>query len=86
MITIKLVYLARLREVLGCSEEKLTLDQPTPTIANVIDILRERNATWAYEFGKGRAVRAAINFNMAEPDTMLNDEDELAFFPPVTGG
>ncbi|MCL2298070.1 MAG: MoaD/ThiS family protein [Proteobacteria bacterium] len=89
-MNVKVVYLARLREALGCSEEMLTLASAsvttTATLGDVLAMLRERGEPWSYELGEGRAVRAAINHDMADADAAVRDGDEIAFFPPVTGG
>ena len=45
-----------------------------------------RGGAWATELGPGRAVRAAVNHEVASADTPVAPGDELAFFPPVTGG
>ncbi|MDR2244132.1 MAG: MoaD/ThiS family protein [Burkholderiales bacterium] len=85
-MNVKVVYLARLREALGCSEEVLTLASASPTLGDVLTLLRERGEPWSYELGEGRAVRAAINHEMAASDAAVCAGDEIAFFPPVTGG
>ena len=41
---------------------------------------------WAQELAESRPIRAAVNQDMASSDTPLSDGDEVAFFPPVTGG
>ncbi len=85
-MNIKVVYLARLREALGCSEENLELAAASPTLGDVLAALRGRGEPWAYELGEGRAVRAAINHEVAAADAPVQAGDEIAFFPPVTGG
>ncbi|MDR0247518.1 MAG: MoaD/ThiS family protein [Burkholderiales bacterium] len=85
-MNVKVVYLARLREALGRSEEVLALASTTPTLGDVLTVLRGRGEPWSYELGEGRAVRAAINHEMATSDTAVRAGDEIAFFPPVTGG
>ncbi len=41
---------------------------------------------WAAELAPGRAVRIAVNHDLAAPDTPIRPGDEVALFPPVTGG
>lgn len=50
------------------------------------ELLRSRGGAWAEELTDGGAVRAAVNQDMAFGDTRIADGDEIAFFPPVTGG
>lgn len=82
---LKIVYLARLRDALGCSSESLELAD-----GGSVDVLRAalraRGGPWARELAEGRAVRIAVNHEMSASDVTLRDGDEIAFFPPVTGG
>jgi molybdopterin synthase sulfur carrier subunit len=48
--------------------------------------LRARDAAHAAAFVNPRVIRAAVNHVFAGPDTALVAGDEVAFFPPVTGG
>lgn len=82
---IKLLYFAGLREALGIPGEELAL----PTGVNSVGALREhlaaRGEPWA-ALARTRNLRAAVNQVMAGPESELRDGDEVAFFPPVTGG
>lgn len=84
--TITLLYFARLREALGTGREQLAL----PAGVNTLDALRthlaQRGGAWAQEMAAGRNLRAAVNQNVAAADAPLSGGDEVAFFPPVTGG
>lgn len=82
---LKIVYLARLRDALGCSSEALELADGG-SLGAVRAALRERGGPWAHELAEGRAVRIAVNHEMTSGDVTLRDGDEIAFFPPVTGG
>ena len=85
--TVRLVYLARLREAFGSTGETLPLAVDAgPTVGSVIAALRTRGGAWAAELAPGRAVRFAVNHRVAHPGTPVKDGDELAVFPPVTGG
>jgi sulfur-carrier protein len=83
---ITLVYLARLRETLGASAEKIELPGDVGTVAALLAWLRARGGAWAAELAPGRAVRVAVNYDMAGADTPVRAGDEVALFPPVTGG
>jgi len=84
--TIRTVYLARLREVFASRGEALTLAADAATVADVLDTLRARGGAWAVELAPGRAVRVAVNHTLAPPATRVRNGDEVALFPPVTGG
>ena len=83
---ITLVYLARLREALGAAAEKVELPGDVGTVAALLAWLRARGGAWAAELAPGRAVRVAVNYDMARGDTPVKAGDEVALFPPVTGG
>ena len=81
-----ILYFARLRETLGKTEEDLVIPEGVQSIGDLTAFLRARGGAWATELGEGKAVRVAVNQDMADDNTPLNAGDEIAFFPPVTGG
>jgi len=83
---ITLVYLARLRESLGVPSEIVELPAHIGNVASLLSWLRTRGGAWAAELAPGRAVRVAVNFDVAKADTPVRAGDEVALFPPVTGG
>jgi molybdopterin converting factor subunit 1 len=83
---IHILYFAWLRERTGCGEEMFELAEGASTVAALIDRLRARNAGYASAFARPRLVRCAVNQVFAGPDTLVEPGDEVAFFPPVTGG
>ncbi len=84
MITV--LYFARLKESLGTAREELALPEGVATVGELARWLARRGGAWEAELAPGRAVRAAVNQDMAGPDTPVPDGAEVAFFPPVTGG
>jgi molybdopterin synthase sulfur carrier subunit len=87
LVTVRLVYLARLRDAFGRAGETLVLPaHETPTVAHVIDTLRARGGAFAAELAPGRAVRFAVNHRLAPRDQAIESGDEVAVLPPVTGG
>lgn len=82
---IRLLYFARLREVLGLDRESLDLEDAA-CLADLLAVLRARGGAWAEELGEGRNFRLAVNQDIAVAETPLGDGDEVAIFPPVTGG
>jgi len=84
MVTI--LYFARLRESLGRSSEQLELPAGVRDIASLRQWLASRGGAWAEALGGGKNVRAAVNQAMARGDEPVKSGDEIAFFPPVTGG
>ena len=83
---VTLLYFASLRERVGCSREELALPSGNATVSSLVDSLRSRDARWTEAFAPGRTWRVAVNQRMADLATPLKSGDEIAFFPPVTGG
>lgn len=82
---LNVLYFASLRETLGQSSETLALPA-TPTVAGLIEILRARGGAWADALATGKRWRVAVNHEVAAAETLLKVGDEVAIFPPVTGG
>ena len=85
-MSLRVLYFARLRERLGRSEETLLLPAGVATVADLTAGLRARDSAGAAAFADAATVRAAVNQAFAPPSTPVADGDEVAFFPPVTGG
>lgn len=83
---IRILYFARLREQLGTAGEELPSGPDLATVADLADTLRRRGGPWADAFAADQPVLAAVNQELARGDIALTDGDEVAFFPPVTGG
>lgn len=83
---ITLLYFARLREALGTGREELALPSGISTLGALRVHLAQRGEAWAKEMAAGRNLRAAVNQDIATADSPVKDGDEIAFFPPVTGG
>ena len=84
-MSIKVLYFASLRETLGYTHETLTLPASIATLGDLRSHLARRGGVWE-ALSEGRNVRAAVNQEMAGSDRPVADHDEIAFFPPVTGG
>lgn len=86
-VTVAVVYLARLREAFGTAHERLTLERENPVTArDIVAALASRGGAFAVELAAGRAVRIAVNHAIVSPEAQVNDGDEVALLPPVTGG
>jgi len=83
---VRIVYLARLRDAFGKSTEQLELPSDIGTVAALLAWLRTRGGVWAQELASGRAIRVAVNHDVAQATTLIGNGDEVALFPPVTGG
>ena len=83
---VKVLYFAALREQLGTAGEEIELPAGVSTVAALRSHLRARGGAWERSLADGKLVRAAVNQDMAPPAAAIRAGDEIAFFPPVTGG
>ena len=82
---VRLVFLARLREALGASHERLDLAAPT-TVGALRAMLCARGGAWAVELAPGRAVRVAVHPTLFANNVRPAPGDKVELFPPVTDG
>lgn len=82
----KILYFAWLRGKIGCGEENLTPPDGIATVGQIMDWLATRSPGHAEAFARPALIRAAVNQDFAGLDQTVAEGDELAFFPPVTGG
>ena len=85
-MTIQLVFLARLRERFGVSREVFALSPDIATVSELLASLHERGGAFAEELAPTRAFRVAVNQDVVALDHPVKAGDEVAIFPPVTGG
>ena len=81
-----ILYFAWLRERTGVSQEGVAPPASVGTVGELIAWLAERSPGHASAFANRRTVRCAVNQEFADPATRVGRGDEVAFFPPVTGG
>ena len=83
---LRVLYFAGIRERVGCDSETLEPQSPVASVAELRAMLVARGEAWREALEGTRNLRVAVNQSMAGPDTALSSGDEVAFFPPVTGG
>lgn len=81
----KVLYFAWLRERIGLESEVVSAEG-LATLGDLVAHLKARGGGYASAFESEAAVKAAINLDFAGPDAPIKESDEIAFFPPVTGG
>jgi len=82
----KLLYFAWLRSKVGIGEEAITPPAEIATVGQLIDWLKTRSPGHAAAFADLRVVRVAVNQDYVQLEAPVAAGDEIAFFPPVTGG
>ncbi len=82
---LKILYFAGLRETLGQSSENMALPAGIGSVGQLHAHLVARGGAWT-ALARTKNLRVAVNQGMAAMDAPVEDGDEVAFFPPVTGG
>lgn len=83
---VKVLLFANLREKVGTGVEVVELPDSASTVAGLRLHLMKRGGAWHEVLADMKVVRVAVNHDMAVANAPLNPGDEVAFFPPVTGG
>ena len=81
----RLRFFAALREQLGVGDEQIVLPDNIGDVAGLTDWLRSRSGVWN-EALANQQLRVAVNQVVVRPDAPVQDGDEVAWFPPVSGG
>jgi molybdopterin synthase sulfur carrier subunit len=85
-VPVKLLYFAWLRARIGCAEEEIDLPSDIRDVAGLLDWLRSRGGGYAEALRDLSIVRVAVNQDYVGCEHPLREGDEVAIFPPVTGG
>jgi len=85
-VKVKVLFFAGLREQLGTAAEEIELPGDVTTVAGLRNFLSDKNQSWKSALAETKAIRMAVNQDMAQPSARIKAGDEVAFFPPVTGG
>ena len=82
----KILYFAWLRQRTGIGEEDVSPPESVRDVASLVDWLKQRNPAFAEALADTSMLRVAVNQKFASFDTALNGTEEVALFPPMTGG
>ena len=83
---IKVLYFASVREKVGKDAEEIDVPAEVGTVAALRSHLRSCGGNYGNAFAEKTLLRAAVNQDMVQPSAGIKAGDEIAFFPPVTGG
>jgi len=83
---VRLLYFAWLRAKIGTAEEELELPAQVTDVTELLSWLRSRGPGYAEALKNLKTVRVAVNQDYVGPEYPIHDRDEVAIFPPVTGG
>ena len=79
-------YFSWIKEHIGKSEEQIILPKHITEVNQLINYLNEMDEKYNLLYEKKELIKIAVNKTYSSFDTNINDSDEIAFFPPVTGG
>ena len=82
----RVLYFAWVRQKVGVAEEEVSPPPEVRDVAGLVAWLAARSPGHAAAFAQAKQVRAAVNQEFATPASPVGAGDEVAFFPPVTGG
>ena len=82
----KLLYFAWLKTKTGVAEEDVALPEGVATVGELMSWLEGRGPNFAEALSDRQAIRVAVNQSYAKPGDPVGPDDEVALFPPVTGG
>ena len=82
----RVLYFAWVRQKVGVAEEEVSPPPEVRDVAGLVAWLAARSPGHAAAFAQAKQVRAAVNQEFASPEAPVGAGDEVAFFPPVTGG
>jgi len=82
----RILYFAWLRQKTGIDSEEVEMPTHITDVAGLIEWLKERNENFAEALSDFESIRVAVNQEFAEPDAPVAQGDEVAIFPPMTGG
>tara|TARA_B100000035_G_scaffold135140_1_gene115152 strand:- start:1317 stop:1568 length:252 start_codon:yes stop_codon:yes gene_type:complete len=83
---LKILYFAKIKEIIGKNEDSINIDEQT-TVEDIVEKLKLIDESYKLAFKDLKNVKCSVNCNYINSfQTKVKNNDELAFFPPVTGG
>ncbi len=82
----KILYFAKIKETIGKSEDLINIDEQT-TVKDIIEKLKLIDESYKLAFEDLKSIKCSVNCSYINSfQTKITNNDEIAFFPPVTGG
>ena len=82
----KILYFSWIKDKLGKSHEEMQLNENIKTVNDLITLLKKNNENYEDVFKDTSSIKVSINMETARFEDSIHDNDEVAFFPPMTGG
>lgn len=81
-----ILYFSWIKDKLGKTKENIAIDQNISSVSELITFLESKDETYKEVFKDISSIRVSINMETANMDDPISIDDEIAFFPPMTGG
>ena len=82
----KILYFSWVREKIGIEEQNIKLKKNIHNVSDLISFLKNSSENHCKAFSDLNSINVAINKNHSSLESKIQDDDEIAFFPPITGG
>ena len=82
----KILYFSWIKDKLGKGHEEMQLNNNIKTVTDLITLLKKNNENYEDVFKDTSSIKVSINMETARFEDSIHDNDEVAFFPPMTGG
>ena len=79
-------YFSWVKDQIGIESENLSINEKIDSVTDLITYLKNKNEKYNKAFEDLSVIRCAVNMEVVNLDNKINDNDEIAFFPPMTGG
>ena len=81
-----ILYFSWIKDKLDKTKENITIDENISSVAELIAFLKSKDETYKEVFKDISSIRVSINMETANMEDPISNNDEIAFFPPMTGG
>ena len=81
-----ILYFSWIKDKLGKSQENIIIDAKVKNVSDLINLLKEKDEKYQEVFDDVTSIRVSINMETANIEDVISTNDEVAFFPPMTGG
>ena len=82
----KILYFSWLKEKIGLNSQEIIKPENVETVGDLIAFLKEKSENHKNAFSDLNSIKVAVNQEFADLEKKIKEKDEIAFFPPVTGG
>ena len=82
----RILYFSWLKEKIGLNSQEIIKPKSVETVDDLITFLKEKSEKHKNAFSDLNSIKVAVNQEFSNLEQKIKEKDEIAFFPPVTGG